>query len=140
MLKKEKIWEISLNLTVCDTTDDFMKSFRTNLDKFLQEKEITYSNLAEEAGISFSTLKTLMASSGKDCNLSTAIKLAKALGITVDELVGAGTMSEGTKECVSKCIIIINVNKAFVGGNEDLVVLLGSNFFCSGRIIFFFNL
>ena len=62
-----------------------MKSFRSNLDKFLQEREITYSNLAEEAGISFSTLKTLMASSGKDCNLSTAIKLAKALGITIDE-------------------------------------------------------
>ena len=28
MLKKEKIWEISLELSVCDNTDDFMKSFR----------------------------------------------------------------------------------------------------------------
>lgn len=103
MLKKEKIWEISLELSVCDNTDDFMRSFRKNLDRFLAEKDITYSRLAEEANISFSTLKTLMASSGKDCNLSTAIKLSKALGITIDELVGAGTMSDGTKECVSKC-------------------------------------
>ena len=103
MLKREKIWEISMNLSVCDNTDEFMKSFRKNLDRFIAEKDITYSNLSEEAGISFSTLKTLMSSTGKDCNLSTAIKLAKALGITVDELVGAGTMSEGTRECVSKC-------------------------------------
>lgn len=118
MFKKEKIWEISLDLSTCDTTDDFMKSFRSNLDKFLQEREITYSNLAEEAGISFSTLKTLMASSGKDCNLSTAIKLAKALGITIDELVGAGTMSDGTKECVSKCRVMpqhfVNLARSYI--------------------------
>ena len=75
MLKKEKIWEISLELSVCDNTDDFMRSFRKNLDRFLAEKDITYSRLAEEANISFSALKTLMASNGKDCNLSTAIKL-----------------------------------------------------------------
>lgn len=103
MLEKEKIWEISLELSVCQSTDDFMISFRHNLDRFIAEKDITYSNLSEKAGISISTLKTLMASNGKDCNLSTAIKLAKALGITVDELVGAGTMSEGTRECVAKC-------------------------------------
>ena len=117
-MKKEKIWEISLNLSVCDNTDDFMRSFRKNLDTFLAEKEITYSSLAEEAGISFSTLKTLMSSNGKDCNLSTAIKLSKALGITIDELVGARTMSDGTRECVSKCRVMpqhfVNLARSYI--------------------------
>lgn len=118
MLKQEKIWEISLNLSVCDTTDEFMRSFRANLDKFIAEKDITYANLSEKAGIAMSTLKTLMASNGKDCNLSTAIKLAKALGITIDELVGAGTMSDGTRECVSKCRVMpqhfVNLARSYI--------------------------
>lgn len=118
MLKKEKIWEIALNLSVSNTTEDFMQSFRSNLDKILSEKGITYSSLADEAEISLSTLKTLMASNGKDCNLSTAIKLSKALGITIDELVGARTMSDGTRECVSKCRLMpqhfVNLARSYI--------------------------
>lgn len=118
MFKQEKIWEISLNLSVCDTTDEFMRSFRANLDRFIAEKDITYANLSEKAGIAMSTLKTLMASNGKDCNLSTAIKLSKALGITIDELVGAGTMSDGTRECVARCRVMpqhfVNLARSYI--------------------------
>lgn len=118
MIKRERVWEIALNFTTCQNTDFFMETLRKNLDMILAEKGITYSKLAELADISFSTLNSLMNGNAKDCNLSTIIKIAKALGITIDELVGAGTMSEGTRECVSKCRVMpqhfVNLARSYI--------------------------
>lgn len=116
-MEKEKIWKIALNLTTC-RDGNYIENLRRNLDMFIQEKDITYSNLAEAADISVSTLNSLMNNNGKDCNLTTVIKLSKALGITIDELVGAGTMSDGTKECVSKCRVMpqhfVNLARSYI--------------------------
>ena len=43
---------------------------------------------------------------GKDCNWSTVIKLSKALGISVDELVGANTLDEDTRRAIAKLRIM----------------------------------
>ena len=118
MFKKEKVWQIALNFTSNRNTDNFMYYLRKNLDMLIAEKDITYSNLAEAAGISVSTLNTLMNSNSKDCNMSTIIKLARALNVTIDELVGAGTMSDGTRECVSKCRVMpwhfVNLSRSYI--------------------------
>lgn len=118
MFKREKIWQIALNFTTCRSTDSFMESLRKNIDMLLVEKDITYSNLAEHCEISVSTLNSLMNGNSKDCNMSTIIKIAKALGVTIDELVGAGTMSEGTRECVSRCRLMpwhfVNLARSYI--------------------------
>lgn len=118
MIKKERIWEIALNFTTCQNTDSFMETLRKNLDMILAEKGITYSKLAELADISFSTLNSLMNGNAKDCNVSTVIKLSKALGVTIDELIGAGTMSDGTRECVARCRVMpwhfVNLARAYI--------------------------
>lgn len=118
MFKKEKVWQIALNFTSNRNTDNFMYYLRKNLDMLIAEKDITYSNLAEAAGISVSTLNTLMNGNSKDCNVSTIIKLARALNVTIDELVGAGTMSDGTRECVSRCRVMpvhfVNLARSYI--------------------------
>lgn len=105
MFKREKLYGLALNLSSCQN-DEFMENLRKNLDMYLQEKSVTYANLSEQAGISFSTLNSLMNGNGKDCNLSTVIKLSKALGITMDELVGANTMDADTRDYVAKLRIM----------------------------------
>lgn len=98
-MEKEKLKKLSLNLT--SDRNDYMSSFRHNIDMYMAEKDITMRELSEAADISYSTLNTFVYGTSKDCNLSTAVKLARALGVTIDELVGAETIEPETRECVA---------------------------------------
>ena len=71
------------------------------MDICLKYSDITIHELAESAGISFDTLKNLLYQNSKDCKLSTAALLAKAIGVTVDELIGLDTISEEDMDCIS---------------------------------------
>ena len=47
---------------------------------------ITIKDISEESSIPFSTLNTFLYGNSKDIKLSTAVKLAKALNVSIDEL------------------------------------------------------
>lgn len=91
MLQNELLKKLSRKM-VADP-NDYMSSFRTNLQTYINEKDISLADIADEAGMSVETLKTLVYGKAADCKLSTAVSLAKALKISVDELVGSGTLS-----------------------------------------------
>lgn len=91
MMEDQLLRELSKKLVAEPT--NYMKSFRQNLQLFLGHKNMSIASLAEAADISQDTLKTLLYGKASDCKLSTAIALSKAIGISIDELVGAGTIS-----------------------------------------------
>lgn len=99
MLRKENQVDISTNLTVCQD-GDFMASLRHNLSMYIDTPEITIKNLSEASGVPFSTLNTLLYGNSNDVKLSTVISLAKALDISLDELVGSDTMEDKMRESV----------------------------------------
>ena len=71
----------------------YIDAFRRNIDEQMEMAGYTIKETAEIADISFDTLKTfLYDKEAKDCRLSTAVKLARAFGVSIDELVGAGTI------------------------------------------------
>lgn len=72
--------------------NDYMDSLRRNIFMVTTEGKMTLHEIAESAGISFETLKSLVYGDSKDCKLSTVVALAKALNVSVDELVGCGTI------------------------------------------------
>lgn len=76
--------------------DDYMHSFRRNISLYIDQKDITLQEVSEKADISLSTLKSLLYGDAKDCTLSTAIKLARVFNVSVDEMVGCGTISPQT--------------------------------------------
>ncbi len=78
---------------------DFVNNIKENLNNC--DEELTLPEIAENAGIPFSTLKNILYGNSTDCKLSTASKLAKFLGITIDELVGSDTLTEDVKESLS---------------------------------------
>lgn len=86
----------ALSLELIAKPDDYMHSFRRNISLYIDKKEITLQEVAEKADISLSTLKSLLYGDAKDCTLSTAIRLAKVFNVSVDELVGCGTISPQT--------------------------------------------
>lgn len=92
MLNENELRKLSKNLIV--DKDDYMHSFRENIRMYIDQKEITLAEVAELADMPESTLKTFIYNGGKDCKLSTAIKLAKVFKVSIDELVGAETMSK----------------------------------------------
>lgn len=78
--------------------DDYMRSLRTNLYMYIGEKDITLQQISDEADIPISTLKTLCYGDAKDCHISTVIKLARVFHVSIDELIGSGTISKQTCE------------------------------------------
>lgn len=96
MVKKSELRAMSKNLIA--EPDNYIHSFRKNLDMYIERKEITLAEVAEEADIPLATLKSFLYGNSKDCHLSTAVKLARVFSVSVDELVGCGTISPQTCE------------------------------------------
>ena len=81
--------------------DNYMNAFRNNVERYAKEHRLTIRSISEMADVSFSTLNSFLYGNVKDCKLSTAIKLARAFDVTLDELVGAGTMKEEERESLN---------------------------------------
>ena len=101
MLTDKKLKEISKKLISNRT--DYMSAFRQNLFKKVEEKDITTKDISEKADIPFSTLNSFLYKDAKDVKLSTAVKLAHALNVSIDELIGAETINEISRESISIC-------------------------------------
>lgn len=95
MLNDKMLKELTQDL-VCEP-DDYMHSFRKNVDLYLRQKGLTLAELSEKADMPLSTLRSFLYGDAKDCYVSLAVKLARALHVSVDELIGCGTISEKTR-------------------------------------------
>lgn len=104
MKKKEKLKEISSKLI--SDRENFMSAFRANLFMYLKFKCLTLNDLSSEADISFSTLNTFLYGKGQTMLLTNAVKLARALEISIDELVGSETISTDVRDVVKMCRIL----------------------------------
>lgn len=89
-MKKELLDKLSLKLK--SNKENWMECFRGNVQMYVDEKDIRMTDIANEADMSVKTLDNFLHNKTKDCNLSTAVHLAWALGCSLDELVGAETI------------------------------------------------
>lgn len=82
---------------------NFIDSFRQNIFHLMDTRDWSIRELSEKADMPFETLKSFLYGDARDCKLSTAVKLAKAFDISIDELVGADTMNPLTRESMAIC-------------------------------------
>lgn len=101
MIKSKNSKNISLNL-VSHHTNPF-DNLRENVLMYISQPDITLKNLADESGIPLDTLKSLIYGKVTDCKVSTAEKLARALGVSVDELIGSHTLDLTTLKYLANC-------------------------------------
>ena len=92
-----------LSMGLCSDKHNYMKSFRKNVDMYVSEKDITLREIAEIADMPFETLKNFLYKDSTDCKLSTAVKLARAFNVSIDEVVGAETINEVSRESIAIC-------------------------------------
>lgn len=90
MIESELLRKISKKMVA--NPNNYMDSLRKNILLFVGEKGITLHEISELAGISYETLKSLIYGDSKDCKLSTVVAVARALEVSVDELVGCETI------------------------------------------------
>lgn len=101
MLEKGKLRKISKELSA--NRVDYMSAFRQNLFRYVDDKDITLKEISEKADIPFSTLNTFLYGNSRDIKLSTVVRLAHALDVSIDELVGAETINEVSRESIAIC-------------------------------------
>lgn len=102
MPKRESIEKISKKFTT--SQKDYIVSFRKNVEMLKETKDLTLREISEGSGIPYSTLNTILYDMDiKDIKASTAISLAKYFGISVDELLGSGTISDDVKQSLAFC-------------------------------------
>lgn len=101
-MDNENLKKISYNLVTNST--NYIESFRENIYIYLKESNTTIRELAEKANIPFDTLKGfLYRKDVKDCKLSFAVSLARVLGTSIDELIGAEVLDSLTRERLAIC-------------------------------------
>lgn len=101
MIDDKKLAKLSRKLVSDDK--DFLRTFKENVFMYLSQKELTLQELAEKSDISIDTLRSLLYKTPKDTRISVVIKLAKALKVSIDELIGANTLDKQTKESIAMC-------------------------------------
>ena len=82
---------------------NFIDSFRKNIFYLMESRDLSIRELSEKADMPFETLKSFLYGNSKDCKLSTAVKIAKAFEISVDELVGAETLNPLSAQSIAMC-------------------------------------
>lgn len=100
-VKKEKSKNFDKKLVI--NPPNYMQSFKQNIDTLMDMKDYTIKVLSEKMEVPFDTLKSFLYGEFKDCKLSTAVKMARAFGVSIDELIGAGTIPPTLQESMSMC-------------------------------------
>lgn len=82
---------------------DFPETFRHNIWKYAEQKSMTIVDVANKSQIPINTINSFLHHVSNDMKVSNVSKIAKTLNISIDELVGADTLPELTKESIQIC-------------------------------------
>lgn len=96
----------NIYLKLVTNSENWMEAFRQNLGLLRTYHGWPVRVLAEKADISENTINKIVQGKTNDCDMHIVVKIAKAFDISVDELIGAGTMSAEIKESISKCRVM----------------------------------
>ena len=83
--------------------ENYMESMRENIQMYLTDMGMSLNEFSEYVNVPYSTLNSIMYGKSNDVKFSTVLSIARSLGITLDELTGAGTMEDKMRESVRIC-------------------------------------
>lgn len=89
-----------LELSMVKNSDDWVSALRQNLYTLLDQPGVSVRSLAETAGVNYDTFKGFLYGDSKNCKVGPLVKIAQAFGLSLDGLVGAGTVSDRERALV----------------------------------------
>lgn len=99
---KQKNLEEKDNYIVKNSVD-LSDTFRQNIWKYAEDRGMTIVDIANKSDIPINTINSFLHKISNDMKVSNVAKIAKALNVSIDELVGADTMPNLTKESLAVC-------------------------------------
>lgn len=99
-MTKSKTDKNTANFCATNDTKCSMYYIKNQILRYMELHDMSQDEFAEYAGISTHTLHSIIYKGLDDCKLSTAIAIAKAIGIGVDELANTGAMPDISLESV----------------------------------------
>ena len=100
MIKSKRI-EDGDNVCATYGTKNSMYFIREKILKYMNDNDMTQDEFAEYADISTHTLHSILYKDTDDIKLSTAVHIAKAVGLGVDELANTGALSPAAMEAIT---------------------------------------
>lgn len=88
MVEKENHDKIFTNQALVDSTEEISDIFRQNLVAFITDNKMTIKEVSDLSGVPIATINSLLYGRTTKPMLSTVVKLAKGLELSIDELVG----------------------------------------------------
>lgn len=82
---------------------DLSEQFRKNLLFYAGERNITMVEIANKSDVPINTINSFLHRISNDMKISNVAKIARALNVSIDELVGADTLHTLTKESLAVC-------------------------------------
>lgn len=82
---------------------DLSECFRENIWKYAEEQDMTIVDVANKSDVPINTINSFLHRISNDMKVSNVAKIAKALNVSIDELIGADTLHELTKESLAVC-------------------------------------
>lgn len=91
------------NDCVVKNSVDLSNTFRQNIWKYAVDKGMTIVDVANKSDIPLNTINSFLHKISNDMKVSNVAKIAKTLNVSIDELIGADTMHDLTKESLAVC-------------------------------------
>lgn len=101
MIKQKRLNENPNYLIKNDV--EFAYVFRENLLNYAGKRNMTITDIANKSNIPINTINSFLHKTSNNMKVSNVAKIAKTLNVSIDELVGADTMHDLTKESLDMC-------------------------------------
>lgn len=82
---------------------EFSEIFRQNILKYAEINNMTMVDVANKSNIPINTINSFLHKISNDMKVSNVARIAKALGVSIDELIGSDTLHDLTKESLEIC-------------------------------------
>lgn len=92
MKKYKNYYKLCTKLS--QNSEAWCDAFRANLFVLLEEPGVTIQKLSEAAGVSYDTMRSFLYTDRNNFKLGSAVNIALSFGLSIDELVGAGTITD----------------------------------------------
>lgn len=97
-----------------ESTTEWIDIFRGNVLSEMEKQNLSMKEFALKSGLPLSTVGAFVYGQVKDVRVSTAITLSKTLGVGLDSLIGANTLSEHHLRLLENYDMLNNTGKCFV--------------------------
>lgn len=91
----------NIYLKLVTNSQNWMEAFRQNIGMLRSYFGWSVRVLADKADVSENTINKIVQGKTNDCDASIVIKLAKAFGVSADELMGAQTIQDETRKVIA---------------------------------------